>query len=177
MLRTDRPEKHEVPTTLLVANRPLKSEAKDLECSASFLNSLSNAENIPPECSSRLSKLEQEAHHILLPTGRMSPTRRLRSEQLSIQSPAQRRSDRPVILGPRLSHETSSPAFGEREKTSDLDLATALGHRMVEEVRRLQAELSNKEEELRTVLLESETRVFKEQEAESRIKNVIENEG
>lgn len=139
-----------------------------------------DTENIPPNGNMRLVTLEHEAHKIMQPPGRSSPNRRIHAESLSDYSMVgYLRSD---IDSSVLSSKYSSGLQDNRgnmlpAKSTDLELATALGHKMVVEVRRLQAELSEKDEVLQQLHHVAKTSEALKKEFEVKIKAAADDEG
>ena len=153
-------------------SQPLLEKQRMLKLQLRMANEVENSENIPPS----LDLLQQDVFNTLNGS-RKSPTRRALGEVMI--SPTKATGSQGSLVMPAgidNMHDAASTA-SLNPSSHSLKFATDLGQRMVEEVRRLQAELNERDELLRTMRASATGDARKLEDMETRLKTISKDEG
>lgn len=146
-------------------------QRSDREPEVALYDTQHNGENIPPEILVALSSFEKEANHVLSENILSSPSRAALHNSSNANAQRLRDENIPTIRGPQRQRGIVTPRHHE------IDLATQLGRNLVEEVRKLQAQLHEKDEALRATTRSQERQAVVVDELEHKMKTVCVSEG
>lgn len=130
-----------------------------------------DGENIPPEVLVRLTSLEKEVRNVISDSALSSPSRNAHGGAMNINVRRDREDHGSRAKFP-LRKSVSSEA-----RHSEIDLATELGRNLVTEVRKLQAQLFEKDELLRETMQSYEKQAATVDELELKMKTAYASEG
>lgn len=153
--------------------QPLLEQQKKLKAQVTLLDARDDSVDVPAETLDRLASFEKEVSQVLGAYSGTSPTKRIRTEQENTPVSKGRSNKTSGLMASRHSKQltTSSP------RHHGIDLATEIGEGLVEEVRRLQARLLEKDELLKELRHEKEQQERGVEETESRVRLLTSDEG
>lgn len=158
---------------VMKTTQPLLSHQQRLKEQLALLDLNEDTENVPPDTLDRLVTFQKEAHQVLTEFPITSPVRRNRNTADSSPLTKSRLNATPknVLHTRKMRPANTSPRHHE------IDLATELGEGLVEEVRRLQAQLYEKDEALRQQVKVKQAEDRNADDLEAKLRNALSNEG